>query len=88
MAGDEISSDILEETKENIKNGIYSFVRLKDGKAEMLVVSAGNPTQRKGVFYYPEVRYLNQETEAVALVELEEDGVKIYKNNLEKVPEL
>lgn len=88
MAGDEIPSDTLEETEENIKNGIYSFVRLKDGKAEMLVVSVGNPIQRKGVFYYPEVRYLNQETEAVALIELEEDGVKIYKNNLEKVPEL
>ena len=78
----DIPPDTLEELKENIINGLYSFVRLKDDRIEMLVISAGN-LEKKGVFYYPE-----QEAKAIPLIELKENTVRIYKENFEKIPEL
>ena len=48
----------------------------------MLIVSAGN-LEKKGMFYYPD-----QEAEAIALIELEENTVRIHKENLEKISEL
>jgi hypothetical protein len=78
----DIPPDTLEELKENIINGLYSFVRLKDDRVEMLVISAGN-LEKKGVFYYPD-----QEAEAITLIELEENTVRIYKENFTKFSEL
>jgi hypothetical protein len=82
LIGGDISPDTFEEAKRNILDGLYPFVRLKDSRVEMLIVSAGN-LEKKGVFYYPD-----QEAEAIALIEFSKGNVKIYKENFEKIPQL
>ena len=82
LIGGDISPDTFEEAKRNILDGLYPFVRLKDGRVEMIVVSAGN-LEKRGMFYYPD-----QEAEAIALIELEENTVRIHKENFKKIPEL
>ena len=82
LIGGDISPDTFEEAKRNILDGLYPFVRLKDGRMEMIVVSAGN-LEKRGMFYYPD-----QEAKAIALIELEENTVRIHKENLEKISEL
>jgi hypothetical protein len=79
---DDISPETLEELKENIVDGLYSFVRLKNDRVEMIVVSAGN-LEKKGVFYYP-----NQKEKPIPLIEFSKGNAKIYKENFEKVPQL
>ena len=84
LTSDNVSSDALEEAKKNVTNGLYSFIRLKNGKVETLIVSVGN-SEKHGVFYCPDS---SSQEELVPLVELKENGIRIYKENFAKVSEL
>jgi hypothetical protein len=83
LASDDISPDTLKETKENVTNGLYSFIRLKDSKTEMIIVSVGS--EKPGVFYCPDS---SLQEELIPLIEFKKDTVKIHKDNLKKVPQL
>jgi len=76
----ETPSFAVEETKENIKNGLFPFVRPKTGKVETLVVAVGN-LARRGLFYYPD-----HESPVIELIELGEK-LKVHKDNLRLISE-
>jgi len=85
LASKDIPEEAIEEVRQQITDGIFSFVRLKKGHAELLTVAVGN-LKKKGVYYYP-----TPESRAVPLIEIPEEGEEeftIYLENIEVIPEM
>ncbi|GAB6077307.1 hypothetical protein [Desulfurobacterium crinifex] len=81
----DISEETIEEVRQQVTDGIFSFVRLKKGYAELLTVAVSNPKKR-GVYYYP-----TPESRAVPLIEIPEEGEEnftIHLENIEVIPEI
>ena len=81
----DISGKTIEEVRQQVTDGIFSFVRLKKGYAELLTVAVSNPKKR-GVYYYP-----TPESRAVPLIEIPEEGEEnftIHLENIEVIPEI
>jgi len=85
LASEDIPEEAIEEVRQQVADGIFSFVRLKKGHAELLTVAVGN-LKKKGVYYYP-----TPESRAVPLIEIPEEGEEeftIYLENIEVIPEM
>jgi hypothetical protein len=67
-----------------IENGVYPFVRQKDGRLETIVVAAGERLLKRGVFYCPDYGC----SEEVPLVEVNGSSVRLLKDNLKLVKEV
>ena len=81
----DISEETIEEIRQQVTDGIFSFVRLKKGYAELLTVAVSNPKKR-GVYYYP-----TPESKAVPLIEIPEEGEEnftIHLENIEAISEM
>ena len=75
-----IEEEVVEELRKQVADGLLSFMRFKDKySAELLTVSAGI-LEKRGVFYYPE-----QNGAPVPLIEVKENGITVYYENLESV---
>jgi hypothetical protein len=86
LASEDIPKEAIEEVRQQVADGIFSFVRLKKGHAELLTVAVGNLKKKKGVYYYP-----TSESRAVPLIEIPEEGKEeftIYLENIEIIPEI
>ncbi len=82
VLADEQSSELtIEETRKNVENGLFSFVRPKNGKVETLVVAVGDLARRR-LFYYPDLG-----SPIIELIELWK-GLKVHKDNFKLISEL
>jgi hypothetical protein len=85
LASGDTSEETVEEIRQQVADGLFSFVRFKEGYVELLTVAAGN-LEKRGVYYYPTL-----ESRAVPLIDIPEEDegrFKIYVKNLESVPEM
>jgi hypothetical protein len=78
------SEETVEEIRQQVADGLFSFVRFKKGYVELLTVAAGN-LEKRGVYYYPTL-----ESRAVPLIDIsgKEEKFTIHIENLEVIPEL
>lgn len=85
---DELFNLMVENVKEDIKNGLYSFGRFRENRLEVLVVAVGENLSRKGLFYYPEYDGRSELGSPVELIKLNDSQIEIFWDNIKKVAEV